>query len=156
MKASGVIGKGSDGFPIVWRIEAKKRGIRCAVYIKLLKLTPSQLYLAAHQSQEPLATGHWLLGLFSSNIRTKLPTWKFFVKPNHFCLGWSNDKYCISHCCQNFLRVIKFSSTNSGSVSLQKLVWRNIAGQRASENAVRCQGRPIIRGWRKSGNRSII
>ena len=39
MKASGVIGKGSDSFPIVKKIEAKKRGIRCAVYYKPLKLT---------------------------------------------------------------------------------------------------------------------
>ena len=39
VKASGVIGEGSDSFPIVEEIEAKKRGIRCAVYIKLLKLT---------------------------------------------------------------------------------------------------------------------
>ena len=38
-KASGVIGEGSDSFPIVEEIEAKKRGIRCAVYSKLLKLT---------------------------------------------------------------------------------------------------------------------
>ena len=34
-KASGVIGEGSDSFPIVEEIEAKKRGIRS----KLLKLT---------------------------------------------------------------------------------------------------------------------
>ena len=39
MKASGVIGEGSDSFPIVEEFEAKKRGIRCAVYYKLLKLT---------------------------------------------------------------------------------------------------------------------
>ena len=38
-KASGVIGEGSDSFPIVEEIEAKKRGIRCAVHSKLLKLT---------------------------------------------------------------------------------------------------------------------
>ena len=38
-KASGVIGEGSDSFPIVEEIEAKKRGIRSAVYSKLLKLT---------------------------------------------------------------------------------------------------------------------
>ena len=38
-KASGVIGEGSDSFPIVEEIEAKKRGIRCAVCSKLLKLT---------------------------------------------------------------------------------------------------------------------
>ena len=38
-KASGVIGEGSDSFPIVEEIEAKKRKIRCAVYSKLLKLT---------------------------------------------------------------------------------------------------------------------
>ena len=31
-KASDVIGKGSDSFPIIEEIEAKKRGIRCAVY----------------------------------------------------------------------------------------------------------------------------
>ena len=41
MKASGVIGEGSDSFPIVEEFEAKKRGIRCAVYYKLLKLTPT-------------------------------------------------------------------------------------------------------------------
>ena len=41
MKASGVIGEGSDSFPIVEEIEAKKRGIRCVVCIKLLKLTNS-------------------------------------------------------------------------------------------------------------------
>ena len=34
-KASGMIGEGSDSFPIVEEIEAKKRGIRCAVYSKL-------------------------------------------------------------------------------------------------------------------------
>ena len=39
MEASGVIWEGSDSFPIVEEIEAKKRGIRCAVYSKLLKLT---------------------------------------------------------------------------------------------------------------------
>ena len=39
MKASGVIGKGSDSFPRVEGFEAKKRGICCAVYYKLLKLT---------------------------------------------------------------------------------------------------------------------
>ena len=39
MKASGVIGEGSDSFPIVEEFEAKKKGIRCAVYSKLLKLT---------------------------------------------------------------------------------------------------------------------
>ena len=38
-KASRVIGEGSDSFPIVEEIEAKKRGIRCAVYSKPLKLT---------------------------------------------------------------------------------------------------------------------
>ena len=38
-KAIGVIGEGSDSFPIVEKIEAKKRGIRCAVYSKPLKLT---------------------------------------------------------------------------------------------------------------------
>ena len=38
-KASGVIGEGLDSFPIVEEIEAKKRGIRCVVYSKLLKLT---------------------------------------------------------------------------------------------------------------------
>ena len=39
VKASGVIGEGTDSFPIVEEFEAKKRGIRCAVYFKLLKLT---------------------------------------------------------------------------------------------------------------------
>ena len=39
MKASGVIGGGSASFLIVKEFEAKKRGIRCAVYCKLLKLT---------------------------------------------------------------------------------------------------------------------
>ena len=39
VKVSGVIGEGSDSFPIVEGLEAKKRGIRCAVYCKLLKLT---------------------------------------------------------------------------------------------------------------------
>ena len=38
-KASGVIGEGSDSFPIVEEIEAKKRGINCAIDSKLLKLT---------------------------------------------------------------------------------------------------------------------
>ena len=38
VEASGVIGEGSDSFPIVEEIEAKKRGIRCAFYSKLLKL----------------------------------------------------------------------------------------------------------------------
>ena len=38
-KASGVIGEGLDSFPIVEEIEAKKRGIHCAVDSKLLKLT---------------------------------------------------------------------------------------------------------------------
>ena len=42
MKASGVIGEDSDSFPIVEEIKAKKRGIRCAVYIKLLKLTQAR------------------------------------------------------------------------------------------------------------------
>ena len=45
-KASGVIGEGSDSFPIVEEIEAKKRGIRCAVYSKPLKLTASLLQAA--------------------------------------------------------------------------------------------------------------
>ena len=40
-KASDVIGEGSDSFPIVEEIEAKKRGIRCVVYSKPLKLTTS-------------------------------------------------------------------------------------------------------------------
>ena len=39
VKASGVIGEGSDSFPIVEEFEAKKRGICCGVYFKLLKLT---------------------------------------------------------------------------------------------------------------------
>ena len=39
MKARDVIGEGSDSFPIVEEFEAKKRGIRCSVYCKLLKLT---------------------------------------------------------------------------------------------------------------------
>ena len=39
MKASGVIGEGSNSFPIAKEFEAKKRGIRCAIYCKLLKLT---------------------------------------------------------------------------------------------------------------------
>ena len=38
-KASGVIEEGSDSFPIVEEIDAKKRGICCAVYSKPLKLT---------------------------------------------------------------------------------------------------------------------
>ena len=41
MKTIGVIGEGSDSFPIVEEFEAKKREIRCAVYFKLLKLTIS-------------------------------------------------------------------------------------------------------------------
>ena len=36
VKASSVIGEGLDSFPIVEEFEAKKRGIRCAVYCKLL------------------------------------------------------------------------------------------------------------------------
>ena len=43
MKASGVIGEGSDSFPIVEEFEVKKRRICCAVYCKLLKLTDSLL-----------------------------------------------------------------------------------------------------------------
>ena len=39
VKASGVIGEGSQSFPILEKFEAKKRGIFCAVYRKLLKLT---------------------------------------------------------------------------------------------------------------------
>ena len=39
VKASGVIGEGSDSFPIVEEFEAKKSGIPCAVYCKILKLT---------------------------------------------------------------------------------------------------------------------
>ena len=48
VKASGVIEEGSDSFPIVEEIEAKKRGFRCAVYIKLLKLTPIQKSFLSH------------------------------------------------------------------------------------------------------------
>ena len=44
MKASGVIVEGSDSFPIVEEVEAKKRGMRCAVYYKLLKLTVPTIY----------------------------------------------------------------------------------------------------------------
>ena len=39
VKASGVIWEGLNSFPIVEEFEAKRRGIRCAVYFKLLKLT---------------------------------------------------------------------------------------------------------------------
>ena len=39
VKATDVIGEGLDSFPIVEKFEAKKRGIRCAVYFKLWKLT---------------------------------------------------------------------------------------------------------------------
>ena len=39
MKASGVIGESSDSFPIVEKFKEKKRGIRCAVYFKLFKIT---------------------------------------------------------------------------------------------------------------------
>ena len=39
VKASGVIGEGSNSFPIVEEFEAKKRGVCCAVCCKLLKLT---------------------------------------------------------------------------------------------------------------------
>ena len=42
VKASGVNGEGSDSFPIVEEFEAKKRGIRCAVCCKLLKLTKTK------------------------------------------------------------------------------------------------------------------
>ena len=38
VKASGVIGEGSDNCLIVEEFKAKKRGICCAVYGKLLKL----------------------------------------------------------------------------------------------------------------------
>ena len=43
MKASGVIGEGSNSFPILEEFEAKKKGIRCAVYCKPLKLTGKQI-----------------------------------------------------------------------------------------------------------------
>ena len=39
MKVSDVIREGLDSFTIVKEIEAKKRGICCAVYFKFLKLT---------------------------------------------------------------------------------------------------------------------
>ena len=39
VKASGVIGEGSDSFHRVEEFEAKKREIRCAVYCKHSKLT---------------------------------------------------------------------------------------------------------------------
>ena len=39
VKASGVIGESSDSFPVVKEFEEQKRGIRCAVYYKLFKIT---------------------------------------------------------------------------------------------------------------------
>ena len=44
VKASGVIWKGSNSFSIVEEFKDKKRGIRYAVYSKLLKLTPTFLH----------------------------------------------------------------------------------------------------------------
>ena len=54
VKASGVIGEGSDSFPIVEEFEAKKREIRCAVYCKLLKLTLLSLFFPMHLQHSSL------------------------------------------------------------------------------------------------------
>ena len=40
VKASGVTGENSDSFPTVQELEEKKRGIRCAVYRKIFKISP--------------------------------------------------------------------------------------------------------------------
>ena len=66
MKDSGVIGEGSHSFPIVKEFEAKKRGIRCDVYCKLLKLTHI----------------HDINHLFNySQVRTKHNTTSLWKKP---------------------------------------------------------------------------
>ena len=73
-KANGVIGESSDSFPIVEEYEAKKKGIHCAVYCKLLKLTLYYAMLNLHcsmQSDRPVR-------LFLEDLTSNISNYKYY------------------------------------------------------------------------------
>ena len=78
-KVSGVIGEGSDNFPIVEEIEAKKRGIRCAVYSKLLKLTKRYKNLIVKQNDN----GSIMMSQIPKNYNYNAFTKVLLLRYNH-------------------------------------------------------------------------
>ena len=82
-----MIGEGSDSFLIVEEMEAKKRGIRCAVCSKLLKLTIPR---------SVSGDAKILLSACNLTLYVRAGFSAFFQKGGLFCLKKNEKKFALS------------------------------------------------------------